>query len=70
MQASPLNWVTPNASPCITIHGTEDRYVAYEQAVWITETTEIRGSRKRVLALKGLGMDSKVLTLKKLKRDF
>jgi len=31
IQASPLNWVTPQAAPTLCVHGTEDKYVAYEQ---------------------------------------
>src|SRR5207249_6395193 len=34
---SPLYWVTPNAAPTLCIHGTEDKYVAHEQAVWIVD---------------------------------
>src|SRR5687767_5493465 len=34
--ASPLNWVTPRAAPTLSIHGTEDNYVAIEQSLWIT----------------------------------
>ena len=37
IQASPLNWVTPNAAPTLLIHGTEDKYVAYEQALWMRD---------------------------------
>jgi acetyl esterase/lipase len=37
IRASPLNWVTPNAAPVLSIHGTEDTYVAYEHSVWLTE---------------------------------
>ncbi|HVJ68987.1 MAG TPA: alpha/beta hydrolase, partial [Caulifigura sp.] len=33
--ASPLNWVTPDAAPTLLIHGTEDKYVAFEQAQWM-----------------------------------
>jgi acetyl esterase/lipase len=55
MQASPLNWVTPNASPVLTIHGTEDRYVAYEQAVWITERLKSAGVESELLTLEGAG---------------
>jgi len=36
-QSSPLNWVTPRAAPILSLHGTEDPYVAYEQSLWITE---------------------------------
>lgn len=35
--ASPLYWVTPDAAPTLCIHGTKDRYVAHEQAVWLVE---------------------------------
>ena len=34
--ASPINWVTPRAAPTLSIHGTEDNYVAWEQSLWIT----------------------------------
>ncbi len=37
IRASPLNWVTPNAAPTLCIHGTEDKYVAHEQAVWMID---------------------------------
>ena len=37
IQASPLNWVTPDAAPTLAIQGTKDRYVGYEQSVWIID---------------------------------
>ena len=37
IQGSPLYWVTPNAAPTLCIHGTEDKYVAHEQAVWLVD---------------------------------
>jgi acetyl esterase/lipase len=37
IKASPLNWVTPDAAPTLAIQGTKDRYVAYEQSVWIVD---------------------------------
>lgn len=37
LRASPLNWVTPSAAPTLAIQGTRDRYVAYEQSVWIID---------------------------------
>lgn len=39
--ASPLFWVTPNAAPTRCIHGTEDKYVAHEQAVWLIDRLAI-----------------------------
>lgn len=35
--ASPLNWVTPSAAPTLLLHGTEDQYVAFEQAEWMRD---------------------------------
>lgn len=35
-KASPLNWVTPQAAPVLSIHGNQDPYVAWEQSLWIT----------------------------------
>lgn len=37
IRASPLQWVTPNAAPTLSLHGTADNYVAYEHSVWLTE---------------------------------
>jgi acetyl esterase/lipase len=34
--ASPLHYVTPLAPPTLTVHGTQDKYVAYEHGVWLT----------------------------------
>ena len=37
LRASPLNWVTPDAAPTLAVQGTKDRYVNYEQSVWIVD---------------------------------
>jgi acetyl esterase/lipase len=37
LRASPLNWVTPDAAPTLAIQGTKDRYVNYEQSVWMVD---------------------------------
>jgi len=37
LRASPLNWVTPDAAPTLALQGTKDRYVNYEQSVWIID---------------------------------
>jgi len=37
VESSPLNWVSPDDAPTLTLHGTKDRYVAVEQGQWITE---------------------------------
>lgn len=49
--SSPLNWVTPAAAPTLILHGTEDKYVAHEQGVWMRDR------------LKGAGVDVEMLTL-------
>ena len=55
VRASPLNWVTPNASPVLTIHGTKDDYVAYEHAVRINERLIKAGVETKLLTLEGAG---------------
>src|SRR5262245_31027837 len=53
--ASPLNWVTPEAAPTLIIHGTEDKYVAYEQAVWMRDRLQAAGVEVELLTLEGAG---------------
>ena len=55
IQASPLNWVTPAAAPTLLIHGTEDKYVAYEQALWMNDRLTACGVPVELLTLKGAG---------------
>ena len=42
--SSPLYYVTPQAAPILSIHGTKDRYVAYEHSVWLTEKLKAAGA--------------------------
>ncbi len=53
--ASPLYWVTPNAAPTLCVHGTEDRYVAHEQAVWLVERLKAADVEADLLTLEGAG---------------
>jgi acetyl esterase/lipase len=53
--ASPLYWVTPAAAPTLCIHGTEDKYVAYEQATWIVDRLKACGVEANLLTLEGAG---------------
>lgn len=53
--ASPLYWVTPRAAPTLCIHGTEDKYVAHEQAVWLVEKMKASGAKAELLTLQGAG---------------
>jgi acetyl esterase/lipase len=55
IRASPLYWVTPDAAPTLCIHGTEDRYVAHEQAVWLVDRLKAAGVEAELLTLKGAG---------------
>jgi len=55
MRASPINWVTPNAAPVLSIHGTEDNYVAYEHSVWITERLLAAGVAAELETITGAG---------------
>jgi acetyl esterase/lipase len=53
--ASPLNWVTPQSAPVLCIHGTEDRYVAYEQSVWLVDRLRAAGVEAELEKLEGAG---------------
>ena len=53
--ASPLYWVTPNAAPTLCIHGTEDKYVAHEQAVWLIDRLKAANVEAELLTLPGAG---------------
>jgi acetyl esterase/lipase len=52
---SPLYWVTPDAAPTLCIHGTEDKYVAHEQAVWMVEKLQAATVSAELLSLEGAG---------------
>jgi acetyl esterase/lipase len=55
MRSSPLNWVTPQAAPVLSIHGTEDTFVAYEHSVWITERLLAAGVPAELETIPGAG---------------
>jgi acetyl esterase/lipase len=55
IHASPLYWVTPNAAPTLCIHGTEDKYVAHEQAVWMVDKLKAATVEAELLTLEGAG---------------
>ena len=52
---SPLYWVTPFAAPTLCVHGTEDTYVAYEQAEWIVAKLKAAEVEVKLLTLEGAG---------------
>ena len=53
--ASPLFWVTPNAAPTLLIHGSEDKYVNYEQAGWMFQRLMESQVETELLPLVGAG---------------
>ncbi|HEY3963014.1 MAG TPA: prolyl oligopeptidase family serine peptidase, partial [Planctomycetaceae bacterium] len=53
--SSPLSWVTPLAAPTLCIHGTEDKYVAHEQAVWLIDRLRAADVEAELLTLPGAG---------------
>jgi acetyl esterase/lipase len=55
IRASPLYWITPNAAPTLSIHGTDDKYVAHEQSVWLVDRLQAAGVEAELLTLKGAG---------------
>ena len=38
-----MNWVTPSSAPVLAIHGTKDRYVAFEQSGWLMDRLHAAG---------------------------
>jgi acetyl esterase/lipase len=55
IEASPLYWVTPDAAPTLCIHGTNDNYVAFEQAEWIVDRLKAAGVEAELLKMEGAG---------------
>ena len=55
IKASPLYWVTPDAAPTLSIHGTDDKYVAHEQAVWMIDKLKAADVEAELLTLEGAG---------------
>jgi len=55
IKASPLYWVTPNAVSTLCIHGTDDKYVAHEQAVWLIDKLKVNGVEAELLTIEGAG---------------
>lgn len=53
--SSPLNWVTPKAAPTLLLHGTEDKYVAYEQAIWMRDRLKASLVEVELITLEGAG---------------
>lgn len=54
-KASPLNWVTPNAAPILSLHGTKDAYVAYEHSAMLTDRLLNAGAEAEFESFSGAG---------------
>ena len=52
-RASPLYWVSPSAAPLLIVHGTKDRYVAYEQSVWLVDRMKAAGAEVELVPMEG-----------------
>lgn len=52
---SPLYWVTPLSAPTLCVHGTEDPYVAFEQATWIIDRLKAATVEAELLPIQGAG---------------
>ena len=55
IEASPLYWVTPDAAPTLCIHGTDDKYVAHEQAVWMRDRLKAAEVEVNLITFEGAG---------------
>ncbi len=53
--ASPIHWVSPNAAPTLSLHGTKDTYVAYEHSVALTNRLLDAGVDAELETLSGAG---------------
>ncbi|HTM47607.1 MAG TPA: alpha/beta hydrolase fold domain-containing protein [Bryobacteraceae bacterium] len=53
LKASPLNWVSPSSAPVLAIHGTKDRYVAYEQSQWLVDRLHAAGVEATLETMEG-----------------
>lgn len=55
VRGSPLNWATPHAAPTIILHGTDDKYVNYEQGLWMRDRLKQCGVDVELFTLEGAG---------------
>jgi hypothetical protein len=53
--ASPLQWVSPDDAPVLTIHGGKDALVPHEQAIWLSERLTAAGVGNELEMIGGAG---------------
>jgi acetyl esterase/lipase len=63
--ASPLYWVTPDCPPILLLHGTEDKYVNYEQAILMRDRLKAADVDVELVTFEGAGHGFKGEDLKK-----
>jgi acetyl esterase/lipase len=51
IEASPLNWVTPDAAPTLCVHGTKDQYVEFAQSQWMVDRLRAAGVRAELTVI-------------------
>lgn len=68
IESSPLNWVTPDAAPTLILHGTEDKFVAYEQGVWLRDRLQACGVEVELVTFEGAGHGFKGADAEKAER--
>jgi acetyl esterase/lipase len=55
IESSPLYWVTPQAAPTLLLHGTDDKYVNHEQAVWMHDKLKAADVEVEMVTFDGAG---------------
>jgi acetyl esterase/lipase len=65
---SPLYWVTPDAAPTLVVHGTDDKFVAYEQAEWMVDKLKASAVEAELLTLDCAGHGFKGADLEKAEK--
>ena len=63
--ASPLYWVTPDCPPILLLHGTEDKYVNYEQAILMRDRLKAADVDVELVTFEGAGHGFKGEVLQK-----
>ncbi|MEI6232269.1 MAG: alpha/beta hydrolase [Planctomycetota bacterium] len=55
VNGSPLTWVSEKSVPTLCVHGTDDKFVAYEQATWLVDKMKANKVEIELLTLQGAG---------------
>jgi acetyl esterase/lipase len=66
---SPLFWVTPLAAPTLLLHGTDDKYVAHEQAEWMYDRLQAAQVDAKLVTLDNAGHGFKGADAERAERE-